>query len=317
MKKGQTFILTLLCINTIFLNYTLAEDYTRWKLPEGAKLRLGKGAESHIMGRSVYQFLPDSSQFIIFSSIGMWVYDTQTGKELRLITGNTKARTADIVLSPDWQTFACPIDIPNKYEIQLWDFHTDKLQTTLQGYNRGVTSIAFSPNGKILASGHFAGVLRIWDIESGQHRRIPTSYNTVSDLAFSPDGEMIMTWRSGDYRLWDVETGKMKAKIEGTWNEKIEFSPDGQLLISANEREIRTWDADTGKVKMKFKVQNPRYRTLIAVTPDGKTLANMSINKNKVQLLDMHTGQLKKTLKGKPEHVKTIQVDKEGFDNIK
>ncbi len=310
MKKIWIFILTLFFINIIIFSSTFADDYTRWELPEGAKLRLGKGQIRNVARKPSFQFSPDSSQFMVFSSIGIWVYDAQTGEALRLLTGNKEGSPDDIIISPDWSTFASPIDNWNNPGIQLWDFHTGQLQTTFEGHVRGVTSIAFSPNGEMLVSGDFEGVMRLWDIGSGQHKRIPTPHNIVSDVVFSPDGRTIMSWRSGDYRLWDVKTGKIKAKLEGTDGiRKIDFSPDGQLLVGANDWEIRLWNADTGKIKMRFKVKKPRWRTILAFTPDGKTLASVGVNNDKVRLWDLHAGQLNKTLTGKPKHVKKIQVE--------
>ena len=317
MRPTRVFILTMLLTTALFLPPIFAEDYTRWELPEGAKLRLGKGKISNINGRNPYQFSPDSRQFVVFSSIGIWVYDAQTGKELRLLTVSNEAKPDDIVLSPDWQTFACPTDDWNNPEIQLWDFHTGQLQTTLEGHVEQVTSVAFSPNSEWLASSDFEGVIRLWDIGSGQHKRISTPHKIVDEVVFSPNGQTIMSWRSGDYRLWDVKTGKIKAKLDGTDGiRKIVYSPDGKLLAGANDREIRLWNADTGKINMTFKVQAPRWGTLLAITPDGKTLASVSENNDKVQLWDLQTQQLKKTLTGKPELVKTIHDEEELFFQI-
>ena len=86
MKLKRTFILIVFIISTKPFLSTFAEDYTRWELPEGAMLRLGKGKINNIYGRSPYQFSPDSNQLIVFTSIGIWVYDVQTDKELGLVT---------------------------------------------------------------------------------------------------------------------------------------------------------------------------------------------------------------------------------------
>lgn len=309
MRPTHVFITTLLLI-IIFLSSTLAEDYTRWELPEGAKLRLGKGKISHVAGRTSFQFSPDSSEFIVFSSIGIWVYNAQTGKEIRLLTGSMDGKPDDTIISPDWQTFASPIDNWENPRIQLCDLHTGQLQTTLEGHKRGVTAIAYSPNGEVLTSGDFDGVMKIWDIDTGQHRHIQTPHSIVSDVVFSPNGQTILSWRSGDFLLWDVDTAKIIAKLKDTDGiRRIVYSPDGKLLVGTNDWWIHLWDAETGKIKMAFKVQAPRWRTLLSITPDGKTLASVSQNNDKVQLWDLQTQQLKKTLKGRPELVKTIHVD--------
>ena len=70
----------------ILLSSSYADDYALWELPEGAKFRLGKGKITNYRGRTNFRFSPDSSQFVVFSSIGIWRYDVQTGEELSLAT---------------------------------------------------------------------------------------------------------------------------------------------------------------------------------------------------------------------------------------
>ncbi len=300
MRPTRVFIFTILFICTLFLPYTFAEDYTRWELPEGAKLRLGKGKIREVEGKAPFQFSPDSSEFIAFSSIGIWVYDAQIGEELRLLTVGKEVKSEDIILSPDWQTFACPTDVWDNPGIQLWDFHTGQLQTTLEGHVKRVTSVAFSPNGKMLVSGDFDGVMRLWDIGTGQHRHIQTPHKIVDRVVFSPNGQTILSSRRGDFLLWDVDTGKLKSKLKSTDGiRKIVYSPDGKLLVGTNDWWIHLWDTETGKIKTAFKVQAPRWRTLLSITPDGKTLASVSQNSDKVQIWDLQTQQLKKNTQRK------------------
>lgn len=174
MRPISVLILTIL-FTTILLSPILADDYTRWELPDGAKLRLGKGEIRNLWRGNQYQFSPDSSQFIVFTSIGIWVYDTQTGEEIRLLTGTKDSIPDNLVISPDNQIIACQTDSENISGIQLFDFHTGKLQNTLEGHITEIESIDFSPDSQMLVSGDDDGKLVIWDINSGQHRRTHTS----------------------------------------------------------------------------------------------------------------------------------------------
>ncbi|MDE0636007.1 MAG: hypothetical protein OXI43_09195 [Candidatus Poribacteria bacterium] len=70
MKRIQLPLLTLLLILTLFQSNSFGQVYTRWDLPEGAKLRLGKGSVENL------SFSPDGNRLIVESSIGIWVYDT-------------------------------------------------------------------------------------------------------------------------------------------------------------------------------------------------------------------------------------------------
>ena len=170
MKSTCLFIATLLFMSIFFLPDTFGEDYTRWELPEGAKMRLGKGKianrEGHLTdigwGRS-YHFSPDGTQLAVISLIGIWVYDVQTGKELTLAIERMNGMTDDIALNPNWQTFA--MIRANGNTVELRDLHTGKLRKTFSGSEKRMASVAFSPDGRTLESGSSDGTILIWELE--------------------------------------------------------------------------------------------------------------------------------------------------------
>jgi WD40 repeat protein len=88
-------ILTLLLMLILFLSNGYTEDSTTWGLPDGAKMRIGKGKISAV------EFSPDGSQIAATSSVGIWLYDARTGKELALLPGIEKdlARQYFLVLA--------------------------------------------------------------------------------------------------------------------------------------------------------------------------------------------------------------------------
>ena len=87
----------LLLICTLFLQNSVAQDYTRWDLPEGAKMRLGKGRISEIA------YSPDGTRLAVASTIGIWLYDTAPHKEVVLLTGHTSLVNS-VAFSPDGLT---------------------------------------------------------------------------------------------------------------------------------------------------------------------------------------------------------------------
>ena len=100
MKTAQFLILMLLSLATsAFLSNTYAQDYTTWSLPDGAKARLGRGG---IAGKIAYS--SDGALLAVASSIGIWIYDADTGATLDLITTPTPVST--VVFSPDGHTLA-------------------------------------------------------------------------------------------------------------------------------------------------------------------------------------------------------------------
>ena len=98
MKNAFVSIfLTLLLTSTLYLPSAFAQDYTQLSLPEGAKARLGKG---WISGNIAYS--PDGTRLAVASSIGIWIYDAQTGEELDLLTGPTSG-VSSVSFSSGWR----------------------------------------------------------------------------------------------------------------------------------------------------------------------------------------------------------------------
>ena len=319
MKSTLTVISAMLLVSTLFLPSTFAEDYMRWELPEGAKMRLGKGEienrEGHLtdIGRArSYQFSADGNQLAVFTSIGVWIYDVQTGKEIKLLTDHRDGGTDETVLSPDWRYLTCPRNSWEHHEIRLWDTHTGEIKTTFEGHTKRVTSVAFSPDGKMLASGDFDGVIWVWNIDTGEHRQIRTPDKIVDGVMFSPNGRTLVSSRREnrreDVRLWDVATGEFKVRLEDTTGtDNIVFNSDGTVLYGASRTELRLWDPDTGKITMRLGIKSS-HTTRPVFSPDGETIATGGRNDYTVQLWKLQTGQLKNTLVGDPKYVKMIMI---------
>ncbi len=127
-----------------------------------------------------------------------------------------------------------------KEKLVVFDVETGK--EILIGLMTGAcTSIAFSPDGKLLASGSWDTTVRIWDVATGQQAMDPLTGHTkyVTSLGFSPDGKLLA---SGSHdktvRMWDVFTGKqamhpLTGHRQGV--NSVAFSPDGKLLASGSD----------------------------------------------------------------------------------
>ncbi len=311
MKKMQSLILLPFLFVTCFSSSAFSQDYTHWNLPKGAKMRLGK---SMITGDIV--FSPDNSLLAVGSSIGTWLYDVHTGKELDLLTYHT-GRVSNVAFSPDGKTIAS--STANTFE--LWDVVSCKLKLVKSLDIREIYALAFSPDGKTLAVGGSASEagLQLWDVATGTLKKTFLELKGyVSSIAFRPDGKIVATCgdENGTITLWDVDTGKLKStlKIESKSDiEYITFSPDGQTIASSEgwtEPEVRLWDVASEKLRTTLIGHTDGVHD-ISFSPDSRTLASGSRDRT-VVLWDVATGNYKTTLTEHTNHIEGIAFSPDG-----
>src|SRR5262249_15789850 len=132
----------------------------------------------------------------------------------------------------------------------------DTMPRLLEGHTRGVTSVAFSSDGSLLASGSEDQTVRVWDVKTGQTTAtLEGHHDNVVSVAFSPDGSQVVSASWHTLQLWDIKTGQVTATWEDTnsdsvpmWVTSVAFSPDGSFIVSANDsRGVDLWDVKTGQ----------------------------------------------------------------------
>jgi len=178
-----------------------------------------------------------------------------------------------------------------------------------------VLSVAFSPDGKLLATGDVDGLIRLWQVADGQQLLTLKGHTGwVWTVTFSPNGNTLASGSNdSSVRLWDVAEGycmgALHGHTSGVWS--VSFSPDGQTLVSSSQdSSIRLWDVLQDNC---LRVLDGHTGGVWAVTfsPDGNTLASGS-NDSSVRLWDVRDGEVLRALHGHSSGVRSVAWSPDG-----
>jgi RNA polymerase sigma factor (sigma-70 family) len=232
---------------------------------------------------------PDGRTIVTKQDFSLRVRDAATGRELRkfdLPRPNSWSSNEWVAFTPHAKAIAVTsqggvihlVDVETGKTIR--DFSNANPESSLKGWD-SVLGIAFSQDGKLMASGGFNNdkgtyFARLWEVETGKElrrfRHAKNSYG-IPSLAFSPDAKTLATRsHDGRLRLFDVDTGKERKTFPSDGGGRrlgtVAFSPDGQTVAAAGDS-IRLYDVTTGEERLRI---GRKQATGLRFTEGGKTL---------------------------------------------
>jgi WD40 repeat protein/serine/threonine protein kinase len=244
-----------------------------------------------------------------------------------------------LAFGPDDETLAVG---SKEGRVELWNATTGKLRASQQGHRSWVHSVAFAPDGKTLASSSKDRTVKLWDVATWQERATLAHRYPVLHVAFAPDSKTLASGTDDStIALWDITTKSEPASVlqhtGAVWD--IAFTRGGKTLVSVWQHSSTLWDVATGQSRVTLPMsprpsitspagsrpaspflpptpapasRNSSHMRMLAVSPDGITLASSAGNETAVHLWDMATGQEKAPFKGHAKPVHCLRFSPDG-----
>lgn len=294
------------------------ETVRLWDVASGLEVR-----QLQVYTRYVHSvaFTPNGRLLAFGRGRTVQLWDVVSGKQVQQLEICMYLSVLSVAISPDGKLLALGCEDET---VRLWDVASGRELRQLQGHKSWVNTVAFTSDGKLLASGSGYGKLgfgrddttmRLWDIASGQElRQLKGHTDKVNSAAFTPDGKLLASGSSDNtVRLWDVASGRELRQLQEHTGSVygVAFTPDGKLLASgSDDKTVRLWDIASGREVRRLQTPTSSVSS-VAISCDGKLLASGSWD-DTIRLWDVVSGRELRQLQGHTGWVDSLAIAPNG-----
>ncbi len=273
-------------------------DVWAWDLSDDTPKLLRK-TPNKCAGPATVEFSPDGRLIACGGDVGeeIRLLDADKGSVTRILP----TRGCRFAFSSNSKLLASWMWSPPG-EVCIWEVATGtKRHTLASGEKDPTSSVAFSSDGKLLATVGQNRLLRIWDVAKGtESRRLANDADPHSFVDFLPDGTLLEIG-GGRGRYWDAATGRAAKKsnptMGGGWSAAYRLSPDGTYVAGAWLFGLGVWDVATGRELGPAAGMPDSFLHPVVFSRDGATIATSAFSEAKgarIQLWDAVTSRLRR-----------------------
>jgi WD40 repeat protein len=291
-----------------------------WELASGTAV---VSFQADPQGVTRVAFSPDGKHLATGGTEGAKLWDSATGK----LVSSRPGQSGRVAFSPDGKLLA----VSASEMVVLWEVATGKDVRLVQGHQKQISDVAFSPDGRRLVSGGWDRLVIVWDVATGRpDLTLKGHTGLVEGVAFSSDGLEVASYgREGTVKLWKTVGATDSVHLETPPNEGSGFRPafnrDRSLEACGTIRcQIKVFDLSTGKERVTL-AGHDRPLRCVGFSPDGVYLASgaggfgygpdgklLNDSPGEVKVWDLATGREVVKLAGPPEEELAVMFSPDG-----